>query len=64
MQKHQAINLLLGASIIGIGLKLATLLFQANSVNSYVMLPFFPNILDAAVIIVTALWLLYSSARR
>jgi hypothetical protein len=49
MNKRNAAMLVLGAMVLGIGIKLAQLLISAYP-NSYVMLGFYPNILDALVI--------------
>jgi hypothetical protein len=48
--KYKKILLVLGMSLIGIGIKLGQLLFSAYFQNSYVNLGFFPNILDSIII--------------
>lgn len=54
---------IIGASLLGIGLKLAVLLTSAHWEGGYVILPPFPNILDSLLIISASLWLLILSAK-
>ena len=49
-----AISAICTAALLGIGVKLAQLLSQANAVGGYVILPFFPNIFDALVIVMAS----------
>lgn len=56
--KRSAANMLIGASIFGIGAKLIVLLLQAHVQEGYVILPPFPNLLDAIIVAAAGAWLL------
>ena len=49
---HRALLTALSASTLGAGLKLAVLLLRARALGAFLVLPFWPNIMDATILII------------
>ena len=49
---HRAILTALSASTLGAGLKLMALLLKARALGAFLVLPFWPNVMDATILII------------
>ena len=49
---HRALLAALSASTLGAGLKLMALLLRARALGAFLVLPFWPNVMDATILII------------
>ena len=49
---HRALLAALSASTLGAGLKLMALLLKARALGAFLVLPFWPNVMDATILII------------
>lgn len=64
MKIFRAICLIAGLSAVGIGAKLLQLCVEAHTCDAAVILPPFPNALDAVVVLFAGAALVYTWARK